>query len=198
MKKSEKNVIAERDGWLIRLAEDSDLKDYYQQNFCPLDPETARMTGSKTEYSEEEVTTFFRLALLDEDREFFLLVSPEGRIAGEAMINEIDWDLRKANFRIGLFDPASKGQGLGSWLTGVVRDYAFEVLKLHRLELDVFSFNPAARRVYEKAGFRVEGVLRDAIFDGDDYADEILMSILEGEWKELKEAEGCMRKCKNG
>ena len=68
----------------------------------------------------------------------------------------------------------------------VTRDFAFEVLKLHRLELDVFSFNPRARRVYEKAGFKVEGVLRDAVKDGDRYADDILMAILEDEWRALK------------
>ena len=44
------------------------------------------------------------------------------------------------------------------------RDFAFEELKLHRLELDVYSFNPRAERVYQKAGFRREGVLRVCCF----------------------------------
>ncbi|OUQ08155.1 GNAT family acetyltransferase [Massilimicrobiota sp. An142] len=39
---------------------------------------------------------------------------------------------------------------------------------------------------YEKVGFKHEGVLRDAIKDGDQYADDILMSILEDEWREMK------------
>lgn len=56
-------------------------------------------------------------------------------------------------------------------------------LKLHRVELDVFSFNPRAIRAYEKAGFRREGVLRDAVKDGDKYGDDILMAILEEEWE---------------
>ena len=56
-------------------------------------------------------------------------------------------------------------------------------MKLHRLELDVYSFNPRAEKVYLKAGFKQEGVLRDAIMDGDSYADDIIMSILEDEWK---------------
>jgi len=44
-------------------------------------------------------------------------------------------------------------------------------------------------RHYLKAGFKREGVLRDAIIDRDKYADNILMSILESEWKELKKVE---------
>ena len=68
----------------------------------------------------------------------------------------------------------------------VIRDFAFEVLGLHRLELEVFSFNPRAQAVYRKAGFRVEGVRRDAVLDGQTYADAIEMAILEEEWRALK------------
>ena len=63
------------------------------------------------------------------------------------------------------------------------------MLKLHRLELDVFSFNHRAQRVYEKAGFQVEGVRKDAIMDGKQYADDIIMAILEDEWRIIKENE---------
>ena len=61
----------------------------------------------------------------------------------------------------------------------ITRDFAFEILKLHRLSLDVFSFNTRAEKCYLKAGFKREGVLRDAILNGNVYADDILMSILE-------------------
>ena len=71
----------------------------------------------------------------------------------------------------------------------MTRDFAFEDLKLHRLELEVFSFNPRAEKSYRKAGFQREGVLRDAILDGDAYADDILMAMLEDDWKAVKEKE---------
>jgi hypothetical protein len=51
---------------------------------------------------------------------------------------------------------------------------------------DVYSFNPRAEKTYLKAGFKREGVLKDAVKDGDQYADDILMAILEDEWRELK------------
>lgn len=37
-----------------------------------------------------------------------------------------------------------------------------------------------------KAGFKREGVLRDAVLDGGQYADDILMALLEDEWQEIK------------
>lgn len=90
---------------------------------------------------------------------------------------------RSANFRIGIFHSDICGKGIGSWAIHRTCGFAFETLHLHRLELDVFSFNPRAEKAYLKAGFKREGVLRDAVKDGDTYADDILMAILEDEWK---------------
>lgn len=180
------DVISEKDGYLIRLAKAEDAENYYEQNYCPLDKETARFTGCKEVFTKEEVTSFFLKSLAEENRYFFLITAPDGKIIGESIINEIDWDLRCANFRIGLFHAAERGRGIGTWAVEKTRDFAFENLKLHRLELDVFSFNPRAEKVYIKAGFKREGVLRDAVMDGSQYADDILMSILEDEWRMMK------------
>ncbi|GAA6425535.1 GNAT family N-acetyltransferase [Dielma fastidiosa] len=179
-------ILGKKDGYIIRLAKIQDATNYYEQNFCPLDKEVARLTGSKEVYTKEEVETFFLRSLEDDDRYFFLIIAPNGRIIGESIINEIDWNLRSANFRIGLYQLTERGKGIGTWATEATRDFAFEKLRLHRLELDVYSFNPKAEKVYLKAGFKREGVLRDAIMDGIEYADDILMSILEDEWKALK------------
>ena len=180
-------ILGKKDGYIIRLAKIQDATNYYEQNFCPLDKEVARLTGSKEVYTKEEVETFFLRSLEDDDRYFFLIIAPNGRIIGESIINEIDWNLRSANFRIGLYQLTERGKGIGTWATEATRDFAFEKLRLHRLELDVYSFNPRAEKVYLKAGFKREGVLRDAIMDGNEYADDILMSILEDEWRLLKQ-----------
>ena len=179
-------ILGKKDGYIIRLAKIQDATNYYEQNFCPLDKEVARLTGSKEVYTKEEVENFFLRSLEDDDRYFFLIIAPNGRIIGESIINEIDWNLRSANFRIGLYQLTERGKGIGTWATEATRDFAFEKLRLHRLELDVYSFTPRAEKVYLKAGFKREGVLRDAIMDGNEYADDILMSILEDEWKALK------------
>lgn len=128
----------------------------------------------------------FLKSLEVDDKYFFLIVAPDGEIIGESLIYEIDWNLKCANFRIGLYRQAERGKGIGTRATEITRDFAFEKLKLHRLELDVYSFNPRAEKVYLKAGFKREGALRDAVMDGDKYADDILMSLLEDEWRTLK------------
>ena len=180
-------IIGEKEGFIIRTAKADDVDNYFNQNYCPLDKEVARLTGCKEEFTKEAVTSFFLKSLEEKDRYFFLIIAPDGRIIGESVINEIDWNLRCANFRIGLYHTTERGKGIGTWATEVTRDFAFEELKLHRLELDVYSFNPRAEKVYLKAGFKREGILRDAVMDGDKYADDILMSILEDEWRLLKQ-----------
>jgi ribosomal protein S18 acetylase RimI-like enzyme len=63
--------------------------------------------------------------------------------------------------------------------TRLVLGYAFDTVRLHRVSLEVYSFNPRAQHVYSKCGFVVEGRQRDALcWDGRWY-DAIVMGILE-------------------
>lgn len=178
--------ILERDGYVLRLAKKEDAENYYEQNLNPVEEEVARLTGSPRVFLHDEAVAFFHKCIADEERYDFLIIAPDGKIIGESVINEIDWELRSANFRICIFHTENCGKGIGFWAIAQTRDFAFRELRLHRLELDVFSFNPRAIRAYEKAGFRREGVLRDAIRDGDGYADDILMAILEDEWRAME------------
>ncbi len=181
-----KNYCWTKNGYTIRFAQATDAERYYLQNYNPLDKEIARLTGCKENFSKEEVISFFLKSIQDTDRYYFLILSPDNRIIGETVINEIDNQTKSANFRICIFQSSEQGKGIGTWAVETTRDFAFGTLKLHRLSLDVFSFNTRAEKCYLKAGFKREGVLRDAILNGNEYADDILMSILENEWSELK------------
>jgi len=49
----------------------------------------------------------------------------------------------------------------------------------HRISLRVVAENAAAIRVYEKAGFKHEGTMKDAYFGDDEkYHDNLIMSII--------------------
>ena len=126
------DVIGQKDGFVIRLAKANDAVDYYEQNYCPLDKEVARLTGCKEEFSKDEVVSFFLKSLEEDDRYFFLIIAPDGEIIGESVINEIDWDLKCANFRIGLYRQTERGKGIGTWATEITRDFAFEKLMPYR------------------------------------------------------------------
>lgn len=173
-------------GYTLRSGRPEEAEAYYAAGFARPDREVARLTGSSLSYDREQVLAYFHRCLVAADRYDFLLIAPDGRIVGESVIHEIDWDARCADFRICLFHTEDCGRGVGSWAVRRTRDFAFEVLALHRLELDVYAINPRAERAYLAAGFRREGVRREAIPMDGGWTDDILMAILEGEWREQK------------
>ena len=67
--------------------------------------------------------------------------------------------------------------------------HAFETLNLHRVELEVFDFNPRAQHVYKKFGFQVEGIKRDVLLWDGKYQSAIVMSILEDDYFALQTSE---------
>jgi ribosomal-protein-alanine N-acetyltransferase len=55
------------------------------------------------------------------------------------------------------------GQGIATRAVIVFTRYVFEAFDLIRAYAEVYSSNPASARVLEKAGYRFEGLLRNAI-----------------------------------
>jgi RimJ/RimL family protein N-acetyltransferase len=104
------------------------------------------------------------------------------QVVGEVVFNEYDDNANKVNFRI-LIGQSGRNKGLGSEATALFLKYGFEVLKLHKIELQVFSFNPGGEHVYIKNGFVLEGILREDFRYEGEYIDYKLYSILSSEYK---------------
>ena len=77
------------------------------------------------------------------------------------------------------------GKGYGTDAMNALLDFAFGELRLHRVYLHVFDYNPRAIRSYEKSGFVSEVRLRHNRFHRGAYHDEFLMAILRSEWERL-------------
>jgi L-phenylalanine/L-methionine N-acetyltransferase len=71
-----------------------------------------------------------------------------------------------------------QGKGVGSALMGAVIDLADQWLNLSRIELDVFTDNPAAIGLYKKYGFEIEGTKRLYAFRAGSYVDVYAMARL--------------------
>ena len=104
-----------------------------------------------------------------------------GACVGEVVLNEWDAANRSCNFRI-LLIASGQDRGLGTEAARLVLAHGFEQLALHRIALEVYAFNPRARRVYEKLGFVAEGTLRDALHYDGQWVDATVMSILAPDW----------------
>ncbi|HMR66031.1 MAG TPA: GNAT family N-acetyltransferase, partial [Anaerolineae bacterium] len=71
-----------------------------------------------------------------------------------------------------------QGRGVGTALMQAAVDLADKWLNLTRLELNVFTDNALAIRLYEKFGFTIEGTQVDYAFRDGRYIDSYLMARL--------------------
>lgn len=76
-------------------------------------------------------------------------------------------------------------QGYGTETMGLLLDFGFGRLNLHRIWLQVFEKNLRGIRAYEKAGFKFEGKFRDGHFQHGRFYDVHLMSVLRDEWEQV-------------
>ncbi len=112
------------------------------------------------------------------------------QLIGVTGLSKTDVRNRHAMFGIGIGDKSAWGKGHGTEATRLLVGYAFETLNLNRVWLTVYEYNPRGVRAYEKAGFRVEGRLRQECFREGRYWDTIVMGVLREEWeKEGRRAE---------
>lgn len=92
-----------------------------------------------------------------------------------------------------LTDVYSRGAEVGYWLgrpfhgrgvmTKALRGltcFAFDVMRLERLQAGVFEWNQASMRVLEKAGYVREAVLRKSVFKDGQLIDSFLYAKLRG------------------
>lgn len=70
------------------------------------------------------------------------------------------------------------GRGIASEAVRAFSNWAFENFDVCRLQAGVLAWNPPSRRVLEKAGYTLEGVLRLAITKDGSTTDEYLYALL--------------------
>lgn len=107
----------------------------------------------------------------------------DGLHIGNIGLHEIDWKNRHAELGIVIGEKAYWGQGYGTDAIRTLLRLAFEEMNLHRVYLVVDEDNLRAIRCYEKCGFREEGRLREAVFREGQYHDQLVMSVLQAEFR---------------
>ena len=169
----------------LRPYQPEDIELVYRSTY---QTESRKLTGTQRLFSSTQIEQFTEKAASDNSRVDLVIVQQEtDEAVGEVVLNFIDAVNRSANIRIGLFDQRHFNKGYGSEAMSLMLEYGFGYLNLHRIELGVYAFNPRALHVYEKLGFKKEGVRRDMLYYNHRYVDEIVMSILEDEYRALRQ-----------
>lgn len=167
----------------LEIIKKEDAEEYYIAGFKTPDKQVDYYTGTKSSFTEDQILSYINRIVDDETRYDFKIVNKSDKIIGEVVLNNIDTDSKSSNLRIALFSSAIFGKGLGSEAINLALNFAFKLLMLHRVELEVYSFNTRGYKAYIKAGFIEEGRRRDTILIEGEYRDSIIMSILDYEYK---------------
>ncbi len=98
-------------------------------------------------------------------------------LLGAIDLHDIDW--ANGNARIGYWIAKQHmGNGIMTRAVRVLTEYAFEALGLHRVEIHVATENPRSRRIPERLGFTMEGVLHEVQRLRGTYLDHALYALV--------------------
>lgn len=150
------------------------------------DPELTKMYGGDyrniSPLTPEEVERWYEILLSDP---LSWIIEANGKCVGHCRLHSLDTDNRAARYAIGIFNRDYWGKGYGTEATRLVLKYAFEELKLHRVDLRVLSYNERAIAAFGKCGFVEEGHERDSALVAGEWHTDVRMSILEHEYRTL-------------
>lgn len=119
----------------------------------------------------------------DFGRDFYFSIEDKasGRYIGSCGYNKID---RKNSFAdIGIYlDKNYWSKGLGTEALTLLIKFLFDQNNLHKIRLSVHGNNDSAIRCYERLGFKLEGRVREELYQDGQYHDICFMGLFRREW----------------
>jgi len=115
----------------------------------------------------------------------FAIEKENGKHIGNMGLHRINWRDKNCMLGIIIGDIEDWNKGYGTDAIKTILKYAVEKLRLHKINLHVYEYNPRAIRTYEKCGFKKEGLLREGHYYNEKYWDVIVMGILDRDIKML-------------
>ncbi|MEA5015519.1 MAG: GNAT family protein [Candidatus Limiplasma sp.] len=130
----------------------------------------------------EQIRSWYQSRNQQTDRlDLAVVDKSSGMLIGEVVFNEYQACAGIVNFRI-LLGAAGRNKGMGTEATALFVRYGFQALSLHKIELEVYSFNQRAEYVYQKSGFVLEGTKRENFKFNNQYFDTKLYGLLRSEY----------------
>lgn len=170
-------VFLEGDRIELRTVEEDDLP--FLQRIIN-DPAVRHFIGSRDPVNGEQEREWFEEAGSD-DETVSLLICRDGEAMGTIGLHPKD--PVGISEEIGIFiDQEYWGEGYGTEASRLVTDYAFRERRTHRVMARVFEGNEASMGIWEKLGFRHEGVFVESEYVDGEYIDTHYFGVTKDEW----------------
>jgi len=130
---------------------------------------------------ESELESAERLELI----RFFMFETKTMELVGDVVVGDIKSG-KVSNCVIGVkIDKERTRNGFAEEALNAIIDFCFSQLKLHRIEANIRPENRASIRLFEKLGFKQEGLVREYFFTTGSWQDHLRYSILDYEFGEF-------------
>jgi RimJ/RimL family protein N-acetyltransferase len=169
------SIELEGDGFLVRRASAADVPFLVElASHAEVEPFMAAVSPRSLDELAEEVRRS------DEEPGLHgrFVVEVAGERAGGLAFDVANRRSRIAHLHAIMLHPGHRGRGLAVAATRVLVRHLMLDLDYHRVQLEVYGFNARGLELFERAGFRREGVRRRAYWRHGDWADGILFGLV--------------------
>jgi RimJ/RimL family protein N-acetyltransferase len=167
----------------LRAVEREDVNKFHE---WVNDPEVTRGLAMYLPMSlTDEENWFNSLAKRDQKEKPLAIEIRKGKswkLIGNCGVFDVDSVNSSAELGIMIGEKLEWNKGYGAEVMSLLVKHCIETLNLNRVSLKVYTENIRAVRSYEKAGFVLEGRLREAVYKFGKYDDILIMSVLRSEW----------------
>ncbi len=167
---------------LLRAVEEEDIE---MLRVLTNDPEYESMiVGWAFPVSKKDQAEWFANIKNDLSRLRYTIVTEEDGPVGMIGLRDIDWKNGVASglgMRIAKKEIRTRGLATDAWMT--LMRYAFNELRLNRINGSALAYNKISLHVCEKVGFKVEGVQRQAVYKNGEYVDRVMLGCLRSDYE---------------
>ena len=117
---------------------------------------------------------------------FAIIEKESDKLLGNIGLVNIKNINRTAEMGVFIGDKEYLSKGYGSEAIMLILDYGFNFLNLNNIMLKAFSFNERAIKAYEKCGFKIFGIWKEAVYFNGEYVDDVYMNILKKDFNAKK------------
>lgn len=122
------------------------------------------------------------------DMIFAIVTKRKNLHIGNIKIGGINWFHRYGNVGIMIGEKKYWGKGYGTQACRLLLGYVFNRLNLNKVTLGIYGTHKSAIAAYRKAGFKVEGKIKNLLNFRGKYTDKIIMGISKSEFNKLRES----------
>ena len=116
----------------------------------------------------------------------YIIETKEDGAVGMIGLRDLDWKNGTASglgMRVAKKELRTKGIATDAWMT--LMRYAFDELRLNRINGSALAYNKVSLHVCQKVGFKIEGTQRQAVYKDGEYHDLVIMGCLKSDYEQL-------------